>query len=116
MDDTGPSSTLEYAETLTVRLAQAELEHDGRAIIQHDGVDVGRTSREILRSNVENPPRAIQRNAVSGLLVSTMSSTLVVTVPVMICVRKKLVTTPGVPMEAPLASQIGTSRMSGNEG
>lgn len=54
-----PTVHLEYAETFTVCLAQAELEHNGRAIIQHDGVDVGGTSREILRSNIENPLRAV---------------------------------------------------------
>lgn len=52
-------SSLHSAETLTVCSAQAELENDGRAIIQHDGVDVGGTSREILRGNVENPLRAV---------------------------------------------------------
>lgn len=52
-------SSLDSAEILTVRSAQAELERDGRAIIQHDRVDVGGTSRKILRSNVENPLRAV---------------------------------------------------------
>src|SRR5947208_2274086 len=44
-----------------------------------------------------------QRNAASGVVESTASST-VVSVPVPIPIRLKEVTTPGVPIEAPFAS------------
>src|SRR5579864_1084532 len=45
-----------------------------------------------------------QRNAVSGVVDDTGSSVLV-TVPLMICTSMKLFTTPGVPTDTPLASQ-----------
>jgi len=44
------------------------------------------------------------RKAVSGLFVSTTSSTVVVVVPDTMAVKRKLDTTPGVPMETPFAS------------
>src|SRR5438445_13649306 len=50
-------------------------------------------------------PLGSQRNELSGVVESTASSTLATTVPLMICVRLKLVTTTGVPTELQLASK-----------
>src|SRR6266568_5703713 len=46
-----------------------------------------------------------QRNAASGVVEATASSTVAVTVPAIRWTRKKLRTTPRVPTEAPFASQ-----------
>lgn len=52
----------------TYYLTQAVLEHDGRAIVQRDRVDVGAAGGEIRSRNVENPLLAVPTKRGVGIV------------------------------------------------
>jgi hypothetical protein len=88
------------------RLFETVLKTDGCAVIQRNRIHICVIRRQLGGADVEYPllvGSILMENGVTARRRDTVSSTLI-TVPEMIFVKKKLLTTSAVPTESPFAS------------